>query len=77
MTNNVILAGEFSNNMVEIVENLIVKVGKKEQLIFNIDNKSAAISDKITGKTISDWKMYTLKYFKFSSSAFLQQDPFY
>lgn len=37
MTNDAIVAGEFANNMVEVVENLIVKVGLKENLIFKID----------------------------------------
>jgi hypothetical protein len=38
MTSDQISAGEFANNMVDIVENLIVKVGKKETLLFKVDN---------------------------------------
>ena len=34
MVNNQVSPAEFANNMVEIVENLIVKVGKKENLMF-------------------------------------------
>lgn len=47
-----VTAGEYGNFMVEVVENLIVKVGRQ-----------IPPDKKIDGKVINMWKQYTLKYF--------------
>jgi len=52
MVSDEITAGEYANFMVEVVENLIVKVGRQ----LPPDNK-------IPGDVINEWKNYTLKYF--------------
>lgn len=77
MINDLILPADFANNMVELVENLIVKVGKKENLILRIGNQKSAEGDKISGEIIRDWKMYTLRFFKHSTCSYLQENKFY
>ena len=52
--------------MVEIVEDLIVKVGRK-----------LPQERQIPGETITDWKKYTIRYFKYSPNAFLVENEFY
>jgi hypothetical protein len=47
-----ITAGEYANYMVEIVENLIVKVGRQ-----------LPADKKIPGEVINQWRKYTLRYF--------------
>jgi hypothetical protein len=47
-----VTAGEYGNFMVEVVENLIVKVGRQ-----------IPPEKKIEGNMIKMWKNYTLKYF--------------
>ena len=52
MINDEISPGEYANLMVEVTDNLIVKVGK------------CLPGDKvIPGNVIKDWRLYTLKYF--------------
>lgn len=93
MVSDQISPADFGNNMVEIVENLIVKVGKKEHLLYHppppAQNTYAmqhiqdsvtyenAKQNKITGEIINDWKDYTLKYFKLSSSVFMQENKYF
>lgn len=45
-------AGEYANYMVEVVENLIVKVGRQ-----------LPADKKIPGEVINEWRKYTLRYF--------------
>jgi hypothetical protein len=52
MITDEISPGEYANQMVEVVENLIVKVGRQ-----------LPIDRKIPGDVIKDWRIYTLKYF--------------
>lgn len=52
MTSDEISPGEYANQMVEVVENLIVKVGKL-----------LPSEKKIPGTVIKNWKHHTLKYF--------------
>jgi len=52
MVSDEITAGEYANFMVEVVENLIVKVGRQ-----------LPPDKKIPGDVINEWKNYTLKYF--------------
>ena len=54
------LPSEFSNSMVEVVENLIVKVGRQ-----------LTMDRKIPGNVINEWKTLTNKYFTYSPNAFL------
>lgn len=51
ITDNVTPA-EYANYMVEVVENLIVKVGRQ-----------LPADKKIPGEVIHQWRKYTLKYF--------------
>ena len=59
-------ASEFSNYMVEAVENLIFKV-----------EKMLPAERKIPGQVIQGWKEYTFNYFNSSPNAFLANNPFY
>tara|TARA_B110000285_G_C15119199_1_gene616044 strand:+ start:973 stop:1131 length:159 start_codon:yes stop_codon:yes gene_type:complete len=52
MISDEISPGEYANQMVEVTENLIVKVGRQ-----------LPIDRKIPGTVIKDWRHYTLKYF--------------
>jgi hypothetical protein len=52
MISDEISPSEYANFMVEMVENLIVKVGRQ-----------LPPSKKIPGHVINEWKIYTLKYF--------------
>jgi len=52
--------------MVEVVENLVVKVGM--QLPFDA---------RINGHVINDWKIYSLKYFQYSPNCFLADNEFF
>lgn len=52
MTSDKISPNEYANFMVEVVENLIVKVGRQ-----------LPVGNKIPGETINRWKINTLKYF--------------
>jgi len=52
MTTDVISPGDYANHMVEVVENLIVKVGRQ-----------LPPDRQIPGETITDWKRYTVRYF--------------
>ena len=61
-----VTAQEFSNYMVEAVENLIVKV----------ENRLPA-NGKIPGEIIKGWKDYTFNYFQSSPNAFLANNNFY
>lgn len=56
MISEEITAGEYANFMVEVVENLIVKVGRQ---LPSVNDKEM----KIPGEEINKWKNYTLKYF--------------
>jgi len=53
MISDEISPGEYPNYMVEVVENLIVKVGRQ----------LPPTRKKIPGEIINEWKIYTLKYF--------------
>ena len=66
MISDVISPGEYANYMVEVVENLIVKVGRQ-----------LPPDRKIQGEVINAWKIYTLKYFQSSPNAFLTENEFY
>lgn len=63
---NDVSAPEFANQMVEVVENLIVKV--ENQL---------PPERKIPGAQIKVWKEYTQHFFNSSPNAFLADNPFY
>ena len=52
--------------MVEVIDNLIVKVGRQ-----------LPPERKIPGKDILEWKEYTYKYFSQSPNAFLAENKFY
>ena len=52
MTSDEVSPGEYANYMVEVVENLIVKVGRQ-----------LPPGRQILGETINSWKINTLKYF--------------
>lgn len=52
METDQISPGEYANYMVEVVENLIVKVGRQ-----------LPADRKIQGDVIKEWRIYTLKYF--------------
>ena len=54
------LPGEFANSKVEVVENLIVKVGRQ-----------LSMDRKIPGDVINEWKSLTNLYFTYSPNAFL------
>ena len=56
MVSEDITAGEYANFMVEVVENLIVKVGRQLPTVNDHENK-------ISGEEINKWKNYTLRYF--------------
>lgn len=56
MASEEIIAGEYANFMVEVVENLIVKIGRQ---LPTVNNKET----KIPGEEINKWKNYTLRYF--------------
>ena len=58
--------GEYANFMVEVVENLIVKVGRQ-----------LPTGRQILGETINSWKINTLKYFQASPNAFLIENEFF
>ena len=66
MTTDVISPGDYANHMVEVVENLIVKVGRQ-----------LPPDRQIPGETITDWKRYTVRYFQYSPNAFLTENEFY
>ena len=66
MINDEIPPGEYANTMVEITENLIVKVGRQ-----------LPIERKIPGSIIKDWRKYTQDYFKESPNAYLKENEFY
>lgn len=66
MISDEISPGEYANFMVEVVENLIVKVGRQ-----------LPADRKIPGEVINEWKIYTLKYFQQSPNAFLAENEFY
>ena len=63
MTSDSIAPGDYANHMVEVVENLIVKVGRQ-----------LPPERQISGETITDWKRYTVKYFQESPNAFLTEN---
>ena len=52
MVSDELAANEYANFMVEVVENLIVKVGR-----------ILSPNKQILGESIQNWKTYTLKYF--------------
>lgn len=58
--------GEYANFMVEVVENLIVKVGRQ-----------LPADRKIQGDVIKEWRIYTLKYFQGSPNGFLRENEFF
>ena len=66
MISDAISPAEYANYMVEVVENLIVKVGRQ-----------LPPDRKIQGEVINAWKIYTLKYFQSSPNAFLVENEFY
>ena len=66
MVNDGVSPSEFAANMVDTVENLIVKVGR------HLKPQS-----KIPGSLINKWKNYTLFYFQQSPNAFLIDNNFY
>ena len=66
MINDEIPPGEYANTMVEVTENLIVKVGRQ-----------LPIERKIPGSIIKDWRKYTQDYFKESPNAYLKENEFY
>ena len=70
MASEEIIAGEYANFMVEVVENLIVKIGRQ---LPTVNNKET----KIPGEAINKWKNYTLRYFQLSPNAFLAENEFY
>lgn len=53
--------------MVEVVEYLIIRVGKQ----------LPAEEVQIPGDVINQWKIHTLRYFQMSPDAFLQLNEFY
>lgn len=59
--------------MVEVIENLIVKVGSHIPINDDFEGDQ---NDSIS-KTISDWKAYTLMYFQNSPNVFLIENEFY
>jgi len=66
MINDELMANEYANFMVEVVENLIVKVGRQ-----------LPPSRQILSETIQNWKANTLKYFQSSPNVFLIENEFY
>ena len=64
MISDEITPSEYANHMRDMVENLIVKVGRQSP-------------KKIPGEVIKEWKTYTLLYFKNSPNSFLQENYFY
>ena len=66
MINDEIQADEYANFMVEVVENLIVKVGRQ-----------LPPQRQIPGETIQNWKANTLKFFQSSPNVFLIENEFY
>ena len=56
---------DYANNMSDLVENLIVKVGQMPS------------TEKIKSESIKNWKEYTQAYFLSSPNAFLQENQFY
>jgi hypothetical protein len=64
MISDEISPAEYANHMRDMVENLIVKVGRHSP-------------KKIPGSVIKEWKTYTLQYFKNSPNSFLQENQFY
>jgi hypothetical protein len=66
METDQISPGEYANFMVEVVENLIVKVGRQ-----------LPADRKIPGEVIKEWRIYTLKYFQGSPNGFLRENEFY
>ena len=61
-----IAPGEYANFMVEVVVNLIVKVGRQ-----------LPADRKIQGDVIKEWRIYTLKYFQGSPNGFLRENEFF
>ena len=61
-----VTAPEYSNYMVEAVENLIVKV-----------EAHLPAERKIPGEIIKGWKDYTFNFFNYSPNAFLSKNNFY
>ena len=66
LSSDKIPAQEFANHMVEMIDNLIVKVGRQ-----------LPTDRKIPGKDILKWKHYTYKYFSESPNAFLAENEYY
>ena len=66
MISDEISPSEYANFMVEMLENLIVKVGRQ-----------LPPTKRIPGNVINEWKIYTLKYFQLSPNAFLTDNEFY
>ena len=64
--NDQTIASEYANSMVEVMENLIVKVGRQ-----------LPIESRIRGPEINDWKIHTLKYFQGSPNSFFADNEFY
>ena len=60
------LPSEYANSMVEVVENLIVKVGRQ-----------LPADRKISGDVINEWKTLTNQYFTYSPNAFLVENQNY
>lgn len=52
MISDEVSPGDYANQMVEVVENLIVKVGR-----------SLPLDRQIPGETITEWKRFTIRYF--------------
>jgi hypothetical protein len=67
MINEEISSGEYAHSMTEIVENMVVKVSKLIPTKMN----------KIDGSEITDWKLYTVNYFKYSPNSFFEENEFF
>ena len=52
MINDEVAPNDYANQMVEVVENLIVKVGR-----------SLPPDRQIPGEIITEWKRFTIRYF--------------
>ena len=57
---------EYANHMVEVLENLIVRVGRQ-----------LPPEKKITAEVIEDWRLLTQGHFRTSPNAFLIDTPHY
>ena len=66
MSKEQILPNEYSNSMVESVENLIVRA-----------EPYMPRGEKIPGKLIEEWKDYTFRYFQLSPKFFLADNYIY